>query len=154
IITLSLSILVKEHKDNAELLLLISLLNSQDIPKDLMVSLKGNTILENLIYGLKKYSLIDVHPSTASFPTMLAIHRSTQEICLHYLKEELNLSKNDALLKNIVKTLSLYAIDLSEKGNVPQIKLLESHYVKLLRHCDLLSKAMKSTIEGELGYMY
>lgn len=68
IITLSLEQIMNIHKDFTDLLLFISLLDSQHIPRELLTRYKSDTIVDNFIYHLKKYSLAD----DASFIT----HRS------------------------------------------------------------------------------
>lgn len=88
IITLSLDKLITVDKDFAVLLLLISLLDSRNIPKDLLDSYKGKIIVDKFIYHLKKYSLITSSLSDSPSPlALLSIHNSTQDIILAYLSE-------------------------------------------------------------------
>ncbi len=85
IITLSLKKLIETHKDFAELLLLISLLDSQNIPRDLLEGYKNSAVIDNFIHHLKKHSLITTQPDVFSSISTLSIHRNTQESILDYL---------------------------------------------------------------------
>src|SRR5262249_11782283 len=58
IISLSLQRLIKANEDFTGLMLFISLLDSQKIPRDLLDAYKNHAIVDNFIYHLKKYSLI------------------------------------------------------------------------------------------------
>lgn len=88
IVSLSLQKLIDTHKDFAELLLLISVLDSQNIPIDIIKKYKKNYNTDNFIYNLKKYSLITNNSLFTSrlIPT-ISIHRSTQALALAYLEK-------------------------------------------------------------------
>ncbi len=74
IITLSVQHLINTHEDFVDLLLFISLLNSQDIPKELLEKYKDNISVDNFIYNLKKYSLIMNEIFLSSKVPALSIH--------------------------------------------------------------------------------
>jgi hypothetical protein len=100
IITLSLKQLIDTQKDFGDLLLLISLLSSQNIPRSLLSNYKSDIVVDNFIYNLKKYSLVTSESSSNTIPT-ISIHRITQEISLDYLIKMLNLPNNSLLLDSI-----------------------------------------------------
>ncbi len=152
IVKLSLQQIINVHKDFEDLLLLVSLIDSQHIPRDLLESYKNGPILDNFIYNLKKYSfLINDNFNSSSF---LSIHRSTQEASLAYLKRSLNLEKNkDALLK-ITDYLENYVSTLTEKEDIEKIKPLLAHYESFLDHSQLLNDYTKGKIEEGLGKIY
>ena len=71
--------------------LFICLINSEDIPKDLLIKYKDNIIVNQFMHELKKFSLITEKLLVNNDNNlMLSIHRNTQEIALAYLSKELN----------------------------------------------------------------
>ncbi|MBL0941731.1 MAG: tetratricopeptide repeat protein [Alphaproteobacteria bacterium] len=155
IITLSLKQLKDTHKDFGDLLLFISLLDSQNIPRDLLSTYKSDEIIDNFIYNLKKYSLI-MNEFFASFQSTsdISIHRSTQEILLNYLIKTLNLNYNYSLQQRISNTL-IKAISTANKGeDISIIKCLVPHIETFLTHVNLLTNNITNNIKVELGGMY
>lgn len=151
IITLSLQHIVDTHKDFGDLLVLMSLLDSQNIPRDLLNLYKDKTIVDNFIYHLKKYSFItDV--SFNAFHT-ISIHRSTQAIAIDYLKK-IFLGGRTEVIPLIVNTLENYAIDIINEEDFLKIKILINHLELFLNHHALLTKSMIGYIESKLGQAY
>lgn len=155
IISLSLHQLINAHKDFPGLLLYVSLLDSQNIPKELLDKYKGSAIVDSFICYLKKYSLItnesfNYNESGAVF----SIHRSTQEISLAHLKRVLNLEKSNQHFKPIVNALGIYLTALMEEENLSNIKKLASHTEAFLSHNDLLTDTLRAFLAGELGAIY
>jgi tetratricopeptide (TPR) repeat protein/DNA-binding CsgD family transcriptional regulator len=153
IITLSLKHLIETHKDFGDLLLLISLLNSQNIPRALLSQYKSDVVVDNFIYNLKKYSLLTNESSSNLIPTIF-IHRRTQEISLDYFIKTLNLSMNSPQLESIASTLEDYVVDAIDKEDFFRLKLLVPHCETFLTHKDVLSEPIKSSIGGALGSTY
>lgn len=154
IITQSLDHLIKNDKDFVDILLLISLLDSQNIPKSLLDQYKSSSIVDNFIYQLKKYSLISAQTSPASSEAMYTIHRSTQEISLHYLIELLKLNKEGHQLKEIAHLLDDYADQAIEQEDFARIRLLAPHLEKALKHRTLLTDFSQGLLESKLGSIY
>lgn len=144
--------IINSHEDFKGLLLLISLLSSQNIPKNLLDTYQKGTVVDAFIYELKKYSLITHDTSSAqtfSCPTLgnssfLSLHRSTQSISLNYLIQESNLSKNDPLLQKVVTALETYM----DKAIIDEheILLMKSHCEVLYSHKALFNENGKATI--------
>lgn len=153
IVTLSLKQLIDTHQDFGDLLLLMSLLNSQNIPRVLLSNYKSDVVVDNFIYNLKKYSLVTSESSSHAIPT-ISSHRRIQEISLIYLIKRLNLSNNSPLLDSIVTTLEGYIGDVIDKEDFSRMKLLVTHCDTFLNHDDLLTETMKSSIRGALGCVY
>lgn len=156
IVSLSLQNLINTHKDFAELLLLISILDSQNIPINLLKKYKGDHATDNFIYNLKKYSLITNNSQVVSprlIPT-ISIHRSTQAMALAYLEKNLTLKKTQVLAQGIVDTLVSYADTALEEQNLIMVKLLLNHYDRFLTYDNLLTESSKNAIRRELAYMY
>jgi tetratricopeptide (TPR) repeat protein/DNA-binding CsgD family transcriptional regulator len=155
IITLSLKDLVNTRKDFMPLLLCIALLDSQNIPRDLLNSYKGDVVVENFIYNLKKYSFItNEAPASLYSPASFSIHRSTQEVILGYLTKTLSLQKDSHVLRDIFDTFETYIAKAIDKEDCLKLKSLLSHCERFLSHKNLLPDTIKSSVEGELGYIY
>jgi tetratricopeptide (TPR) repeat protein len=138
IVIMSLKQLINKNPDFKELLLFISLLDSQHIPRDLLNAYKGDDIVDSFIYNLKKYSLVtnEVTPSSQTEGTF-SIHRSTQEISLDYLSKLLSLEKDNLSLLSIMTILEEYLAKSVEKGDVSKMRLLATHCEKILSHKNL-----------------
>jgi DNA-binding CsgD family transcriptional regulator/tetratricopeptide (TPR) repeat protein len=153
IVILALQDIFKKHKDFPELLLLISMIDSQEIPRDLLDCCKNSVVVSNLIYNLKKYSLItSKHLNSKQSNSTISIHRSTQLISLSYLKKVLDLEKNKDIIRNISNCLMDYGIKkVIIDGDLAKMKALKRHLHKFLSHKLLLDANMEASAEGEMG---
>lgn len=155
IITLSVKHLLDTNPDFKDLLLFISLLDSQNIPRDLLIKCKSALIVDDLIYHLKKYSLINNKLSSDNdSEAVFSIHRSTQSIILAYLIKKLNLAQNKSLLQSTANILENYMGDTVNKEDFAKMKILYRHAESFLNHSDLIDDAVKNSIRGELGCIY
>ena len=155
IITLSLKNLIASHKDFEELLLFISLLDSQHIPRNLLDASKNGIAVDDFLYFLKKYSLITSESSVISHSiATFSIHRSTQEIILLHLISTLDLKRKNELLTSISYTLTNHMTSITDEEDFPMIKALVRHCETFLVHHTLFSAKIRSSIEGRLGAMY
>lgn len=154
LVTLSLQRLIESHKDFADLLLFIALVDSQNIPKDLLDRYKGHNTVDNFIYNLKRHSLITNKALHSTSKTTFSIHRSTQSIILAYLTNMLNLEENYILIQLVVDTLENYIEDALDKDDLLKVKQLISHLEMFLSHDQLLKEFTKGLIESELGCIY
>ncbi|MBY0293270.1 MAG: tetratricopeptide repeat protein [Alphaproteobacteria bacterium] len=150
IITLALQQLIDTHKDFGALLLFISLLDSQNIPKDLLRKYKNDIVVDSFIYHLKKYSLI-TNESINSFVPSISIHRSTQAISLNYLTNHLKLEQNDQIIKAISYALDGYLANAIDEDDLLKMK---NHCEVFLNHSHLLTDATLSTARTGLGAIY
>lgn len=154
IITLSLDNIIQTDPDFASLLLFISLLNDQNIPRDLLNAYKNDIIVDNFIYHLKKYSLItreSTSPSLAS--PLFSIHPSTQEVSLDYLQKKLDLKNNREVLNGIVTTMENYIDKAINQEDTLKMKFLAPHMERMLRQ-PLMDLHMRETLQAKLGHIY
>lgn len=155
IITLSLRKIMDTQPDFADLLLFISLLDSQRIPKDLLSKYKSNLVINEFIHNLKKYSLVlNVSPSPLSPISSISIHQSTQEIVLSYLIKVLKLTPNNKMLKSISASLERYMEEITTHEDLSRMKVIFSHIKTFLSHVSLLDNDVRGLLESELGYIY
>ncbi|AIL13563.1 hypothetical protein IM40_08830 [Candidatus Paracaedimonas acanthamoebae] len=153
IITLSLKKIIDTQKEFEPLLLLISLLDSQNIPKALLDACGNSSLIDSLFYHLNKYSLI-VNESYRNSIPVFSIHRSTQKISLAYLKKTLALEKNNPLLDKVAHIFENYVTEIIDKEDFLQMKLLLSQGDAYLRHDDLLRDNIKNSLKSSLGCIY
>ncbi|MBM3633605.1 MAG: tetratricopeptide repeat protein [Alphaproteobacteria bacterium] len=154
IIATSLKKLTNANKDFSELLLFISLIGSQNIPRDLLHRCKEKTIVDNFIYHLKKYSLLTGEDSLSSQNNTFSLHRSTQAIILPYLLDALPLEKRNELLKRITRIFAYYIIDAVDKEEFLKLKYFVSHINVFLSFTNLINDEYKHIITSELGIIY
>ncbi|MBY0272620.1 MAG: tetratricopeptide repeat protein [Alphaproteobacteria bacterium] len=147
IITLSLQHLINTDENFKDLLLFISILDSQNIPRKLLEDYKNSVIVDSFIYHLKKHSLIIDHNNDSN----IFIHRSTQKICLSYLVNLLNLEKDTTSIQLLSKTLESYISNAIDRDEYSVMELLVSHCEKFLSHSHILPNSIKGAITGELG---
>ncbi len=155
IISLSLDHIMGMNPEFKDLLVLICLLDSQHIPVDLLKSSKDETLVEDFIHALHKYSFIsqgNLGPLNP-LPT-LSMHRSTQEVSLAHLTQTLNLMKESSFIKKVIKTIEQYIDDAIEKEDVIIIQAMVRHCKKLLSYGDLLSKKDFYKLRSKLGNMH
>lgn len=153
IITSSLEHLIKNHNDFADLLLFISLLDSQNIPRDLLTTYKSTSSVDNFVFHLKKYSLITNDSSSNTYSTF-SIHRSTQDISFAYLAKILKLDQGNPLLKAIVYALDDYLSEAIEQEDFSKLQVMAQHLEKVLGRHDLFTDFYRMLLESKLGTIY
>lgn len=154
IITLTLKKLMAHHKDFGDLLLLISLIDSQNIPRDLLNEYKSESIVESFIYHLKKHSLITNESPAFDKEPAFSIHRSTQEMSLRYLRQALDLDNDKKRIDSLAVILGKYISKIINKEDSLKMKFIIGHYKAFLAHDNLLSEISKGLIGGQLGCIY
>lgn len=155
IVALPVQYLMKEHSDFSDLLLFISLLDSQKIPKELLASLKNEICVDNFIYNLKKYSLItEDHLSNSQSSLTFSIHRNTQEIFLDYLMTNLAVDQIKLSQQEILHAFEKYIEKVIKADDFSKIKPLIGHCEKVLTHKGLLNLEICASIAGTLGFIY
>lgn len=155
IISLSLQNLIETEKDFGDLMLFISLLDSQNIPRDLLNQYKSPVIVDNFFYNLKKYSLI--MPEFANDPdktSALSLHRNVQEISLAYLTQLLNSSLDKELVHSMAQTLEHYLLKMIEKEDLSAMKLFAHHCEMFLSYNHLLTSHTNGALGTHLGNIY
>ena len=153
IITLSLKHIIDKHPDFAALLLFISLLDSQEIPRDLLDLYKGEIVVDSFLHNLQQYSMIIEKDSIYQQTTVFSLHRSTQTIILKYLTTVLNLEKNSQLMESIAKSLEEYLEKISETAEEVQLKHFIPHLVAFIDK-KLVSEITEAYLNSKLGYFY
>ncbi|AIL13707.1 hypothetical protein IM40_09805 (plasmid) [Candidatus Paracaedimonas acanthamoebae] len=155
IISLSIKKIIDTDKDFLSLIIFISLLDSQNIPKSLLSIHKDNIIADSFVFNLKKYSLITSESlSYSSLLPAISLHRSTQEISLAYLLNILDSKERNQLFTLVGHTLENYINDALEKEDFVKMKLLVSHCENFLNHKNLVLGDVEGLIRGALGCIH
>ena len=144
IISMSIQKLIETNKDFSDLLLLISLMDSQNIPRELLDNYKNKATIDKFIYHLKKYSLL----LNTEIANTFSLHRSTQEIMLHCLKTSLKLGPNNQILEAILSNFERFLSEATEHENYEKMKILISHAESLLKHASLFNKLGVAKLRG------
>lgn len=149
IVSLSLKEIIASSKDFADLFLLISLVNAQNIPRELLEKYKDPVSVADFIYHLNKYSLMLKAPNT-----VLSLHHSTQDIALPYLIQHLALTKDSPLFKTLSTVLDDYMNHIIEDEDFPKMRMMMGHLEKFLAHVELLTDFSKGVLQSKLGSLY
>lgn len=153
VITLSLERLTNVDPDFADLCLFMSLLDSQNIPREILNKYKNAVVVDNFIYNLNKYSLINPGTQGSSAPN-ISLHRSIQKIMLNYFSEVFGLRQTREKIQRMAAQMESYADAVAENEDRPQARLLINHYEMFLSHKNLLDRPTILLISGELGNIY
>lgn len=153
IIALFLQKIINIHADFKDLLLLISILDSQKIPKNLLYYYKNNNFVENFLDELKKRSLITEENNQNNSSTF-SIHRSVQKIFLSCLINKYRLHEDSASLYRLGSALEKYVSEKIDAEDIVSITPLVNHLEKLLKNKNILPPMLVASIEAELGFIY
>lgn len=153
ITALSIQNLLKLDKNFQDLFLLISILDSQNIPKVLLEKYKDNYVVDNFVHNLKRYSII-MSESRSEIGPAFTIHRSTQAIVHKYVTKALDPEQLEEKLHKIINVLNDYMSIEGEQENDNIMRVLRPHYEALTRRNDLFSEQIMGTIYENLGVIY
>ena len=156
IITLSIKQIIAVNPDFKELLFFVSLLNSQKIPKELLMIYKREVIVNSFIAELKKHSFITTNapadPDNNDHFITFSMHRSTQSIILAYLTGLIKLESQKNVLKSIINPLENYISKLAEAEETLKLKVLQSNCEAILaRGRNIIDGETKTSLDTALG---
>jgi tetratricopeptide (TPR) repeat protein len=155
IITLVLEKLVAADKNFADLLLLISFLDSKNIPRFLLERYKGKLVVDHFIYALKKYSLMSTDKlEDSSVGQSFSVHQSIQEVGRIYLLKKFQMTEGEKILENMVNVLEDSVEDSISKEDYFNAFLLLNHVKAFLSHISLFNEKIKQSLAGQLGGLY
>jgi tetratricopeptide (TPR) repeat protein/DNA-binding CsgD family transcriptional regulator len=155
IITTSVKHLITIHPEFKDLLLFLNLLDSQNIPKDLLVAYKDNITVSKFIHELRKFSLITENPANSNNSiSTFSIHRSTQAVSLDYLMNLMQKTETTKSLQNMAVAIENYMDAELKAYNLQKIQLLAPHVEMFLNHSNSLDKLDKVDLYYKLGISY
>lgn len=110
IITLSVKRLLAKDAEFKDLLLLLSFIAPDDIPKVLFESYKDPALVDRFIVSLKKYALITGRILARNGEqNTFSIHRSTQKIMRDFLCESSSKSDIEAMLRRLTDVIQTFS---------------------------------------------
>ncbi|MEN8265201.1 MAG: tetratricopeptide repeat protein [Nitrospirota bacterium] len=152
IITLLLNKIIDKHKDFKSIALFISLLNSQNIPRDMLDFYKKKEIVDHFLFHLKKNSLLtnETHPHVLEGSTF-SLHRVTQEMFLNYFVNNLSSEEKEKLFTEILGALTDYTQNNLQGNdlkhfNFPKFQLITQHAESFLMNQKLLNTVKSKNI--------
>ncbi|MBN9413621.1 MAG: tetratricopeptide repeat protein [Candidatus Paracaedimonas acanthamoebae] len=154
IIILSLKNIIDAHKDFKDLLLMLGLLNSQNIPLDLLKNFKNEVVVNNFIHHLKKYSFIINYASDTNSNVSISVHRSMQHLIVPYFTDVFCLQNNIEPLKFIAENIEAYLDIVIRDEDLHKMQPLINHCEMFLKHAYLLTPQIESIIKGRLGIIH
>lgn len=152
IITLALHEILRSHEEFKELVLLISLLDSQEIPKELLFWNKDKYITNHFIRNLRKQSLItSTHFEVPDNIRSFSMHRSTQNNILVEMINLLSKSQREEYIKNILYNIQSYILHQIDLENTARLKNIIRHCQAVLSKENLLSTISITSLKNDLG---
>jgi len=155
IIALPIEHMVKKSPDFRDLLFMISVIASNDIPKRLLVSYKEDIVVDEFLYELKKFSLVTKDLiEDENLGQLFSIHGSTQDVIFTYFVNSLQSAVKPEKLHNILIFLENYLSEILEKHDTPKIQSLVPHIESLLSHSRLFDNQDMARLSSKLGLCY
>ncbi len=155
IITTSIKHIINTNSDFQDLLFFITMLDSENIPKDLLISYKDDLTVSKLMYELRRFSLItETIDNKTSITNNFSIHRCTQDIALAYLMKSIPKSKLNKSLKNIAIALDSYMTKELNSCNLDKIRLLIPHIEMFLTHSNIIDRPYYADLYYKLAHAY
>lgn len=154
IITSSLEKILKEDSHYQNLLLLISLINHHDIPKQMLIMYKGDVIADTFLHALRRYSLIINERTSDDLGPTFSIHPAIQELMLYYFRDDLHLCANSKLIDELSDKLAEYILFESEKQAISTKKVLLLHLKEMFKQKDILTDKNKIKLGKILAQYY
>ncbi|MCX7338173.1 MAG: tetratricopeptide repeat protein [Alphaproteobacteria bacterium] len=155
IVALSIQKLIEQNPQFKELLLLISLIDSQNIPKKLLTFYSDEKTIDLFLRQLEKQSLVvNVNNHDQMTEPMISLHRSMQAICLSHLLQSLSPDRKVAMIQSISSSLENYMKKVLDTEDCEKMKTAISHWEAILGHAPLISDTIQGTLKGQLGTIY
>lgn len=160
IISLTLQKIIKANPEFYDLILLIALLDSQDIPEELLSLYKNQYVASSFLRNLKKNSLItNIQYQINNKKDMnnlatFSIHRSTQNNILADIINSLSFIQRQEHVSSILTDIQSYILKQIDLENSTGLKNLIRHCDALLSKQSLLDKDDLTSINNDLGIIY
>ena len=153
IISLAIEKIINESSDFRDLLIMMTCVDSTQIPKVLFERYKDTIIVDNFIYYLRKYSLIN-NESFSELGKVFILHPAIQKSILQYIKKRKNLIIEEKSLENIIKIIEDYIAELVHSDSALKIKKILQHSKVFLDQESLLPRQLQYRLALSLGAAY
>ena len=144
------------HEDPTyqETLLLLSLIHTNNIPRDLLSITTTDEALDQLIIRLKEYSLISHTTTTPDTPARLTIHPSTQAVLFNYLTTHLSLSPTHPMIQSLALKIDSYLDQVRQRENHETMNTALLHATQFLKPNHPLTPEIRATLSAKIGALY
>ncbi len=143
--------LVNKNEEFIPLLLFIGLLDSQNIPKDLLYKYKGNLIVDDFIDSLKKFSVITHEFQDAPFGSVFSLDKAFHSRLLKYLQKDKALKEYKENLQDIFIVFENHTNNLIEKIDLEEINFFITHCKVFVTHKVQIPSKEMTNIYGNVG---
>lgn len=150
IISLSIEHILSLNKEFKDLLLILGLLGSENISRELLEKFQSSLIVDDFIYNLNKHSLLLRKTNNKNLDVKLSIHRSIQEMILIYLSEKYNINLDKNYFKRIVDTINNYANSIMDDEHFGDLQNLKNHYEAIINK-QILENQLLTRLENVLA---
>ena len=154
IISFTIEQIININKEFKDLLLLISLLDSQDIPRELLEKFKSKNIIDSFIHTLKKYSLITSESSLSSSNLSFSLHRDIHNVILTHTTNAFNNENNKPIIDKIKITIKNYIGNQIDKENLLKMQEVVKHYEKFASNVTTWENGEDNLVGINLGCIY
>jgi tetratricopeptide (TPR) repeat protein len=151
IVTLSIKHIIATSTDFRDLLFFISLLDNQDIPKNLLSIYKDEVVIDSFLHELKNFSITTQDAVNPVFT--FSIHSCTKRIILTYFLRHFQDTKIYLQMQNMVNVLEKYMTDAIENYDLVTMHLIIPHVEMFLSH-NLFSEFDDAKLSNKLGVCY
>ncbi len=141
LLTLSFEKILEENTEFQELLLLLILFDSQDIPKDLLYAYKPAHVVDTFIRVLKKHSLITTrqHKFENTSISTISLHRETQNTGRNFLLKEIDNNAAKTINKIVTQALTYSENCINRNFHqgilfLPHLQELSKSLLKAVKH--------------------
>ena len=155
IVSLTLKNIIKQHPDFRKLLLMISLIDSQNIPKNLLVSYTNEIVVDHFLYELKKHSFItkDVHEVSKNYH-VFSCHKSISEAIFKYLFRYTESEKLKKATHSNIRVIELYYNKIIDCADIVWLRSELPHILSLEKFESIASNASKGIMKFLIGRVY
>ena len=144
IIGLSIKKLLEEHKDFGDLLLLLSLVDTQNVPRELLNHYKDSMVVDIFFHALQKHSLLTNNHS-------LNLHKTTQTIIRNYLTQMMGMDNQQRKLEFMSESIEKYTDKLLVNQDLQALQSTLPHLLAFLKHEKLISEITKANISVKIA---
>ncbi|MCX7338534.1 MAG: tetratricopeptide repeat protein [Alphaproteobacteria bacterium] len=146
--------LIQGKPEFEDLLFLLCVMDSQQIPKDVLYHYKDKDTVDKFIQMMRTYSLMTSQASQDSDTQFISLHRSMQAICLSHLLQSLSPDRKVAMIHSISSSLEGYMKKVLDTEDCEKMKTVISHWEAILGHAPLISDTTQGAFKGQLGAIY
>lgn len=152
IIILAIKKIINQDPNFTDLLLFISMIDYQNITRELLCAYKDNSTVSKLIHQLKNFSFIEENFKNSQ--NKISIDPNMQKISLRYLVTLLNLDKTSS--KEVKKIGDIFCdfIDQHIEKKTINTVFLINHIEKFLTHDDIVNDIHKYRLLRARGIYY